>query len=233
MEPSHLPRTVVALSSMAILGTMGAVGLGVWYNHHKFLDRIGAVHSYVSREGPLEFSYNGQNVRAFEENGLGFEFNRRISAKSAMYEVLVQGASKFGKDVVKSSLGMRREGDTFNMENQRKLPEFSDVVIDHDLNGVDKGDTYKEFKYDPTLEGKNGKKGYVEKVKSMGKVAKGVLDAARGKEPDPLEEPKVVVNRETTIDAPFSNIRGRKREFVRREYKDLVKEACKVVPDCE
>lgn len=218
------------ISGLVALTLAGALAFSFRNNHQKYLEKIDAVHSYVSANGPINFEYGNEPAEAFSDNGLGFEFNKRTSLKSAAYEAIVQGTSKFAKDVIKNSLGMRREGDKIDLKGERKLVEYSDSMVDHDLNGIGRKDTYREWKYNPTLEGKeDNNTSYVEKMRSVGKVAGDLIKSARGIEVDPLKEETVIVNKELSKEVPISNLSARKRDFIKGHYKSLVKAAYEII----
>lgn len=121
-------------------------------------------------------------------------------------------------------MGIRREGDEFN-PGSRVLPEYSDVVVDTDLDGLDRDDTYREWKYDPELKGKK-KTGdtYADRIKAIGGVAKDIIGATRGKEPKRVEE-EVIIVRKLSVEAPLSEVPIEKKSFVERSYKELVRTA--------
>lgn len=232
MDEKQHRGTLIASGLMFATAAIGAVAYLIHLDREEFRKKVEAVHSYVQKNGEMDVNYNGQTVRVFAEGGLGMELNRRPSLASTAYEVAVQGASKLAKDVVKNTLGMRREGDGIDLSGKtRVLPEFSDCITDNDLDGIDSDDTYKEWKYDPTLRSKKEQKSstYVARMKGIGKLVRDVSDAVKGND---IEEEKeeVIIEKKLHKNTNVRGLSPGKQDSLRKDYREIVEQTYEQIP---
>lgn len=217
-------RIIITVGLLSLGTIVGGIAYKLHLDRKEFKRKIDAVNSYIVKNGEIEFDCEGIDVKVFSCEGLGFEYNKRISLKSAAYELLVQGTSRLAKDVVKNSLGIRREGEKFDM-GDRVLPQISDSVIDIDLDGIDRYDRFIEWGYEPTLKSDTDtKSSYAEKVKDIAKVTKNLIDATAGREVKEIGD-EITIERKLNKDLKVGQLSARRQNSVNVEYKRLVDEA--------